>query len=76
LYLREKLKEVNSQLPAAVYIPFLSQSMRNYAVLHIVTEESRIFRTKMRAPLLLCLEVYRPIEMTLQKKPTFVEVND
>lgn len=74
-YLREKLREVNAQLPASVYIPFLSQSMRNYAVLHIVADESRIFRTKERAPIMLTLECYRPIELTLEKKPLFLEVD-
>lgn len=50
--------------------------MRNYAVLHIVADESRIFKTKERAPVMLTLEVYRPIELTLLKKPTFLEISD
>ena len=47
--------------------------MRNYAILHIVADESRIFKTKERAPVMLCFEVYRPIEISLQKKPEFDE---
>lgn len=43
--------------------------MRNYAVLHIVAEESRIFKTKERCPLLLCIEVYRPTEISLETIP-------
>ena len=43
--------------------------MRNYAVLHIVAEESRIFKTKERCPLLLCIEVYRPTEVSLETIP-------
>lgn len=39
--------------------------MRNFAILNIVASEAKIFQTKERAPLLLCIEVYRPIEMTL-----------
>ena len=39
--------------------------MRNYTILNIVAGETKIFQTKERAPLLLCIEVYRPIEMTL-----------
>lgn len=50
--------------------------MRNYCVLHIVADESRIFKTKERAPTLLTLEVFRPIELTLLKKPTYMEVSD
>ena len=59
-YLREELRKVNEMLPASVYIPFVNQKMRQFAVLHIVAEEARIFRTKERAPLLLCIEVCRP----------------
>lgn len=61
-------------MPAAVYIPFLAESMRNYAVLSIVADESKIFKTKERAPIMLTLEVFRPIELTLQKKPLFVRL--
>jgi hypothetical protein len=48
--------------------------MRNYAVLHVVVEECRIFRTKERCPLLLCIEVYRPSEISLEKIPDAVKV--
>ena len=43
--------------------------MRNFAVLHIIAEESRIFKTKERCPLLLCIEVYRPTEISLEQIP-------
>lgn len=62
-------------MPGAVYLPFVSCSMRNFAILHIVAEESRIFKTKERAPVMLCFEVYRPIELSLEKKPGFTEVS-
>lgn len=39
--------------------------MRNYAVLHIAAEEARIFVTKERAPLMLCIECFRPEELQL-----------
>jgi hypothetical protein len=42
--------------------------MRNYAILHIVTDEAKIFQTKERAPLLLCMEAYRPEEMLLLRQ--------
>jgi hypothetical protein len=71
-YLKEKLKEVNAKLPAAVYMPFVSLSMRNFAVLHIAADESRIFKTKERAPVMLCFEVYRPVELSLEKVPDLV----
>ena len=37
--------------------------------MHIVAEESRIFKTKERCPLLLCIEVYRPTEIALEQIP-------
>jgi len=37
--------------------------MRNYAILHIVVDEAKVFQTKERAPLLLCLEAFRPDEL-------------
>ena len=43
-----------------MYIPFVNESTRNYAILHIVTDEAKVFQTKERAPLLLCLEAFRP----------------
>ena len=50
--------------------------MRNYAVLHIVAEETRIFKTKERCPLLLCIEVYRPTEIALEKIPDIVTMKN
>lgn len=37
--------------------------MRNYAILHIVSDEARIFTTKERAPVLLHFEAFRPEEL-------------
>jgi hypothetical protein len=47
--------------------------MRNFAILHIVADESRIFKTKERAPVMLCFEVYRPIELSLDKWPAYAD---
>lgn len=66
-FLKQQLCTINKKLPAQVYIPFVSSSMRNHAILNIVVEEAKIFQTKERAPLLLCIEVFRPIEMTLDE---------
>ena len=73
-FLLKELESVNKQLPAAAYIPFVNQSMRNFACLHIVAEESRIFKTKERCPLLLCIEVYRPTEIALETIPDAVTI--
>ena len=52
-------------MPAAVYIPFVNNSARNYAVLHIPISEIKIFQTKERSPYVICLEVYRPDELKI-----------
>eukprot|EP00347_Sterkiella_histriomuscorum_P015790 403355671 len=63
--LKDGLHEINKQLPATVYIPFVSNSTRNHAVLNICVDESRMFLTKERAPFMICVELYRPEEIQL-----------
>jgi hypothetical protein len=47
--------------------------MRNYVVLNIVVDEARIFKTKERAPVMLLIECYRPVELSLEKVPNLVK---
>ena len=78
--LKQYLNEINKNLPACVYIPFIKglasvniylliyvllDYLRNSAVLHIVVEESKVFSTKERAPYYICVELYRPQEYYL-----------
>ena len=63
--LQEGLRKVNQGLPATVYIPFVRNSLRNYAVLNICVDESKLFLTKSRAPYMICLEMYRPEEILI-----------
>lgn len=42
-YLKTELSKLNRALPGTVYIPFVNNSMRNYAVLHIAIEEAKVF---------------------------------
>jgi len=74
-FLQVELKKINRLLPAAVYLPFVNESARNYAVLHIVNEEAKIFRTKERCPLMLLIECYRPTEIALEKVPEILKLN-
>lgn len=78
-YLREELTKINRRLPAAVYIPFVNSTIRNYTVLHIVIDEAKVFQTKERAPLLLCIEAYRPdaeLEIQMQAKKSKKKAGD
>lgn len=65
------LKVVNQQLPGNIYIPFVNNSWRNYTVLNICENESKLFYTKTRAPYLLCLEIYRPEEILLTAQSNY-----
>ena len=51
---------MNLRLPAAVYVPFNKDQIRNYVILNLVINESRVFSTKMRSPFSICIELYRP----------------
>ena len=59
LYLYEQLLEINKKLPCNVYLPFLSDSTRNYLICHIPLDGVKIFRTKTRCPLMLTFEMIR-----------------
>jgi len=58
--LKEGLEEINSVLPASVYVPFIH--MRNSVVLQISVDETKLFITNHRAPFCIALEVWRPAE--------------
>ena len=62
------LQEINMHLPAAVYIPFVNDSMRNFVALHIKVVEAKVFVTKERAPFLIWLEVFRHEENKFHDK--------
>jgi len=62
------MKEINQSFPAACYIPIFSKGCRNFMVLNIVEEETRLFVTAEKAPYLICLEVFQPLEIELQIK--------
>ncbi len=64
----ESIQKLNRSLPCNIYIPFINQSYRNYAVLHVLPKESKVFKTKERCPYLITLELYRPEEMSLSGK--------
>lgn len=64
-FLKSKLDAMNERLPAACYLPILSKEQRNYMVLSIAKEESRLFITATKAPYLICIEVFQPQELEL-----------
>ena len=62
------LQQINLHLPANVYIPFVTNSMRNYVILHIKVMEAKVFVTKTKAPYLIWVEVFRPEEAKFKDK--------
>ena len=61
-----KITEINKNLPANVYLPFLTDSARNYIIIHIPITEIKIFKTKERVPFMLVFEAVRLDEITYQ----------
>jgi phosphatidylinositol 4-kinase len=61
--LQSELLKVNQLLPSNVYIPFLSETIRNYIIVHIPVSETKIFRTKTRAPFMITVELIRIDEL-------------
>jgi phosphatidylinositol 4-kinase len=59
----QELIKLNDFLPSTVYIPFTSYKMRNYIILHIPPQEARVFKTKSRAPYMIAVEMYLPLEI-------------
>ena len=61
--LQKELFKVNKSLPSNVYIPFLSDAIRNYVIVHVPVSETKIFRTKTRAPYMVTVELIRIDEL-------------
>ena len=61
--LHSELCKINMLLPSNIYIPFLSDTIRNYVIVHIPVSETRIFRTKNRAPYMITIELIRIDEL-------------
>lgn len=64
-FLSDNLQKMNKSLPATTYTPILSNFQRNYMVLNIAHQESRLFITAEKAPFLICIEVFQPQELEL-----------
>ena len=61
--LQKELTKLNKKLPGNVYIPFVSNQTRNYIVLSIPPSEAKVFVTKDKAPYLIAIEIFDPLEI-------------
>lgn len=57
-FLYQSFGQMNKNLPATCYLPVFNKSQRNYMVLRIAEQESRLFITAEKAPYLICIEVF------------------
>ena len=58
--LSKLLSQINANLPAAVYLPLAKT--RNCVILQLHVSELKLFKTKERAPFLVCFETFDPYE--------------
>jgi phosphatidylinositol 4-kinase len=54
-----EITKINKNLPANVYLPFLTSNTRNYIIVHIPVTELKVFKTKERVPFMLVFEMIR-----------------
>ncbi len=59
IFIKREISEINKDLPANVYIPFLNNSIRNHIIVHMPISELRIFRTKTRVLYMTTVEMVR-----------------
>ena len=57
-FLIKSLQRMNVNLPATAYIPIISKFQRNYMILNICEEESKMIVTAEKVPYLMCIEVF------------------
>ena len=62
----KEITKINKNLPANVYLPFLTNNTRNYIIIHIPVTELKIFKTKERVPFMLVFEMIRLDEIVYQ----------
>ncbi len=59
IFIKREISDLNKELPANVYIPFLNSKIRNHVVVHMPISELRIFRTKTRVLYMTTVEIVR-----------------
>ena len=59
----KEITKINENLPYNVYIPFSNKEMRNNLICHISIKDTKVFKTKERAPIILTFECFRLEEL-------------
>ena len=64
----KEIIKINEYLPCNIYIPFSNKEMRNYIIGHISIKDTKVFKTKERAPIILTFECFRLEEYCYDQK--------
>ena len=59
----KEIKKINENLPYNVYIPFSNREIRNNLICNISIKDTKVYKTKERAPIILTLECFRLEEL-------------
>ena len=59
----KEITKINENLPYNVYIPFSNKEIRNNIICHISIKDTKVFKTKERAPIILTFECFRLEEL-------------
>ena len=59
----KEITKINENLPYNVYIPFSNKEIRNNLICHISIKDTKVFKTKERAPIILTFECFRLEEL-------------
>ena len=59
----KEISKINENLPYNVYIPFSNKEIRNNLICHISIKDTKVYKTKERAPIILTFECFRLEEL-------------
>ena len=62
----KEITKINENLPYNVYIPFSNKEIRNNLICHISIKDTKVFKTKERAPIILTFECFRLEELCFE----------
>ena len=59
----KEITKINENLPYNIYIPFSNKEIRNNLICHISIKDTKVYKTKERAPIILTFECFRLEEL-------------
>ena len=62
----KEITKINENLPYNIYIPFSNKEIRNNLICHISIKDTKVYKTKERAPIMLTFECFRLEELCFE----------